>query len=551
MGGPWRERLWRQKPMPLDRFARIELDSTAKADHTLVSIPGHERGSGFHPIPGIGSAIRYRFGNGFDPVGKFSLYESEPGRIHKSSESGEVMMKKRAASKRKESVQKNVDWKALEIVHPDAAGIDVGGSEHWVAISPDRDPEPVRRFGCFTADLREMARWLVEKGVRSVAMQSTGVYWMPVLEVLEQHGLEVYLVNARHTKNVPGRKSDVQECQWLLKLHAFGLLNNSFQPTDEIRVARTLWRQRGNLVADASSTIQRMQKVLIEMNVQLSNVLSDISGVSGMCMIGAILEGERDPEVLMALVQPGVKATPQDILKSLEGNWRKELLFVLRQQVELYRMYQEKIQDCDQQLREHLESFGSVVDLQAQPIGPKPKGKKGSKNAPQFDLRTELYRITGIDWAQVNGIDVLTAQTVIAECGADLSAFPSEKRYTSWLGLVPTNEQSGGKILRRRTRKVVNRAAAAFRNAATTLLRSESYLGAQYRRLRTRLGAPKAITAMARKLACLFYRLIKHGQQYVDKGNEYYETKYREQQIRALAKRAQKLGLELVIPKTA
>jgi transposase len=374
---------------------------------------------------------------------------------------------------------------------------------------------------------------------------------MPVLEVLEQHGLEVYLVNARHTKNVPGRKSDVQECQWLLKLHAFGLLNNSFQPTDEIRVARTLWRQRGNLVADASSTIQRMQKVLIEMNVQLSNVLSDISGVSGMRMIGAILEGERDPETLAALVQPGVKATAEDILKSLEGNWRKELLFVLRQQVELYRMYQEKIQDCDRQLREHLESFGSVVDLKAQPIGPKPKGKKVSKNAPQFDLRTELYRITGIDWAQVNGIDVLTAQTVIAECGADLSAFPSEKQYTSWLGLVPTNEQSGGKILRRRTRKVVNRAAAAFRNAATTLLRSESYLGAQYRRLRTRLGAPKAITAMARKLACLFYSLIKHGQQYVDKGNEYYETKYREQQIRALAKRAQKLGVELVIPKTA
>src|SRR6266568_1112819 len=385
-------------------------------------------------------------------------------------------------------------------------------------------------------------------------MQSTGVYWMPVFEILEQQGLEVYLVNAQHTRNVLGRKSDVQECQWLLKLHAFGLLNNSFQPTDEIRVARTLWRQRGNLVADASSTIQRMQKVLIEMNVQLSNVLSDISGVSGMCMIGAILEGERDPEVLMALVQPGVKATPEDILTCLEGNWRKELLFVLRQQVELYRMYQEKIQDCDQQLREHLESFGSVVDLQAQPIGPKPKGKKVSKNAPQFDLRTELYRITGIDWAQVNGIDVLTAQTVIAECGAcgaDLSAFPSEKQYTSWLGLVPTNEQSGGKILRRRTRKVVNRAAAAFRNAATTLLRSESYLGAQYRRLRTRLGAPKAITAMARKLACLFYRLIKHGQQYVDKGTEYYEARYREQQIRSLAKRAQELGFQLVIPKTA
>jgi transposase len=461
------------------------------------------------------------------------------------------MSRNKPAGKVKGSVRKKVDWKALEIVHPDAAGIDVGGSEHWVAVSPDRDADPVRCFGCFTRDLLEMARWLMEKGVRSVAMQSTGVYWMPVLEVLEQHGLEVYLVNAQHTKNVPGRKSDVQECQWLLKLHAFGLLNNSFQPTDEIRVTRTLWRQRGNLVAEASSAIQRMQKALVEMNIQLSNVLSDISGVSGMSIIGAILGGERDPWELAALVQSGVKASQENIAKSLEGNWREELLFVLGQEVELYRIYQDKIADCDLQLRKHLESLGGKVNLQAQPIGPKPKGKKGSRNAPQFDLRTELYRLTGIDWAQINGIDVLTAQTVIAEAGADLNAFPSEKRFASWLGLCPTNEQSGGKILNRRTRKVVNRATVALRNAASTLLRSQSYLGAQYRRLRTRLGAPKAITAMARKLACLFYRLIKHGQQYVDKGTEYYEVRYRQQQIRSLAKRAQKLGLQLVIPKVA
>ena len=461
------------------------------------------------------------------------------------------MSKKKPTGKQKGSAPKRVDSKALEIVHPDAAGIDVGGSEHWVAISPDRDPEPVRRFGCFTADVREMGRWLVEKGVRSVAMQSTGVYWMPVFEVLEQQGLEVYLVNAQHTKNVPGRKSDVQECQWLLKLHAFGLLNNSFQPTDEIRIARTLWRQRSNLVAEASSVIQRMQKVLTEMNVQLSNVLSDVSGMSGMKIIEAILEGERDPWKLATFVEPEVKAKPEDIAKSLEGNWREELLFVLRQHVELYRIYQEKITDCDLQLRKHLESLGSKVDLRTQPIGNRPKGKKNSKNAPGFNLRTELYRITGIDWTQINGIDVLTAQTVIAEAGADLSAFPSEKQFASWLGLCPTNEQSGGKILNRRTRNVVNRATVAFRNAALTLLRSQSYLGAQYRRLRTRLGAPKAITAMARKLACLFYRLIKHGQPYVDKGTEYYEAKYREQQIRSLAKRAQKLGLQLVIPKTA
>ena len=241
------------------------------------------------------------------------------------------MNKKKPEGKQKGSAQKKVDWKALEIVHPDAAGIDVGGSEHWVAVSPDRDAEPVRRFGPFTADLHEMARWLVEKGVRSVAMQSTGV----------------------------GRKSDVEECQWLLKLHAFGLLNNSFQPTDEIRIARTLWRQRGNLVAEASSAIQRMQKVLTEMNVQLSNVLSDISGVSGMKIIGAILKGERDLQTLASLARPEVKATPRDIAKSLEGNWREELLFVLRQQVELYRIHQEKISDCDFQLRQHLESFGS------------------------------------------------------------------------------------------------------------------------------------------------------------------------------------------------
>ena len=272
-------------------------------------------------------------------------------------------------------------------------------------------------------------------------MQSTGVYWMPVFEILEQHGLEVYLVNARHTKNVPGRKSDIQECQWLLKLHAFGLLNNSFQPTDEIRVARTLWRQRGNLVAEAAqrdsadaegadrderSTQQRAERPERRQRNERSSE--------------PFWKGNGIPGLLAALVEPEVKATLQEIAKSLEGNWREELVFVLGQQVELYRFYQEKIADCDVQLRQHLESFGSKVDLTAQPIGPKPKGKKGSRNAPQFDLRTELYRITGIDWAQINGIDVLTAQTVIAEAGADLSAFPSEKQFASWLGLCPTNE---------------------------------------------------------------------------------------------------------------
>jgi transposase len=503
-----------------------------------------------HPIPDIGGVPLWVAAMELTPLESF-LLRIGAGPSPNLKQIGKNMKTKKPRSKQPVSARKQTNWKALEIVHPDAAGIDIGGSEHWVAISPDRDPEPVRCFGTFTAELHELARWLVEKGVRSVAMQSTGVYWMPVFEILEQHDLEVYLVNAQHTKNVPGRKSDVEECQWLLKLHAFGLLNNSFQPTDEIRTARTLWRQRGNLVAEAASAIQRMQKVLIEMNVQLSNVLSDLSGVSGMAIIGAILHGERDPRKLAALAEPEVQASPEDIAKSLEGNWRQELLFILGQHVQLYRFYQEKISDCDLQLRTHLASLESKVDLETHPIGPRPKGKKGSRNAPQFDLRTELYRITGIDWAQVNGMDVITAQTVITEAGADLSAFPTEKQFTSWLGLCPSNEQSGGKILKRRTRKVVNHASKAFRNAASSLLRSQSYLGAQYRRFRTRLGAPKAITAMARKLACLFFRLIKHGQPYVDKGTEYYEARYREQQIRSLTTRAQKLGLQLVIPGTA
>jgi transposase len=441
-----------------------------------------------------------------------------------------------------------VDWKALDIVHPDAAGIDIGGSQHWVALPPDRDAQPVRCFDCFTADLQQMAEWLVARGVRSVALQSTGVYWIPVFEVLQQHGLEVYLVNARHTKNLPGRKSDIAECQWLLKLHTFGLLNNSFQPTDEIRTARTLWRHRAGLVAQASSAIQRMQKALTEMNIQLANVLSDLSGVSGMAIVQAILGGERDPKVLAALADPQVKAPREVIAKSLQGNWRDELLFVLKQEVEMYRMYQERMRACDLRLQGHLKSMQAKVDLTAQPLGPRPKGKRARGNAPQFDLRTELYRISGVDWTQVDGIDVQVAQSVIAEVGVDLRAFPSEKHFANWLGLCPTNESSGGRVLQRRTPKVVNRAKVAFRQAASTLIRSQSYLGAQYRRLRTRLGAPKAITAMARKLACLFYRLLKHGKAYVDKGAEFYQQRYKEQQIRSVIKHARQLGLEVIQP---
>lgn len=458
------------------------------------------------------------------------------------------MSQKGPSKNRGKADQPKVDWKALEIVHPDAAGIDIGGSEHWVAVSPDRDEQSVRCFECFTADLEQMAEWLIDRGVRSVAMQSTGIYWIPVFEILQQRGLEVYLVNARHTKNLPGRKSDIAECQWLLKLHTFGLWNHSFQPSDEIRGVRTLWRHRAGVVAQAGSAIQRMQKVLIEMNIQLSNVWSDLSGVSGMKIVQAILDGERDPQELAAWADPRVKASKAVIAKSLEGNWRPELLFVLRQEVEMYRTCQDKIAACDRQVQQHLQSIAPKVDLDSQPLGPRPKGKRARGNAPEFDLRTELYRITGVDWTQVDGIDVQVAQTVVTEVGMDLKSFPSEKHFANWLGLCPTNETSSGKVLNRRTPKVVNRAKVAFRQAASTLIRSQSYLGAQYRRLRTRLGAPKAITAMARKLACLFFRLLKQGQQYVDRGAAFYEARYREQQVQFVVKRARQLGLQVVQP---
>ena len=291
-----------------------------------------------------------------------------------------------------------------------------------------------------------------------------------------------------------------------------------------------------------------MQKALTEMNIQLSNVLSDLSGVSGMAILDAILDGKRDPRALAELADPQVKAPKEAIAKSLEGNWRAELLFVLEQEMALYRAYREQIGACDRQLQQHLQTMTPKVDLQAQPLGPRPKGKRARGNAPKFDLRTELYRITGVDWTQVDGMDVQVAPSVIAEVGVNLDAFATERHFASWLGLCPSNETSGGRVLNRRTPKVVNRAKTALRQAATALLRSQSYLGAQYRRLRTRLGAPKAITAMARKLACLFYRLLKNGQQYVDKGTQYYELRHRDQQMRLLLKRAKQLGVQVIMP---
>ena len=433
----------------------------------------------------------------------------------------------------------------LEVVHPHAAGIDVGNSAHDVAVRPDRDSEPVRRFECFTADLHRMADWLQSCGVETVAMQSTGVYWIPLYEILEERGLEVYLVNARHTKNLPGRKSDVQESQWLLKLHTYGLLNNSFQPVSEIRGLRTYWRQRGEHVRGAATCIQRMQKALTQMNVQLANVISDISGLTGQLIIRAIVAGDRDPRKLAGLSDRRVHASQEEIAKSLEGNWRPELLFVLQQEIDMYHTYQKRIVECDRQLQKQLARLTGVTPPGKEPRQ-KPKTKPAAaKNAPRFDLSSELQRVTGVDLTRIDGIDVMVAQTLLSEVGLDMSRWKTESHFASWLGLCPENRISGDKVLARGTRRVVNRAATALRQAANTLIRSRSYLGAQYRRLRTKLGAPKAITAMAHRLARLVYRMLKYGQAYVDKGTEYYEERFRQQQIQLLRKRAAKLGLQI------
>ena len=433
----------------------------------------------------------------------------------------------------------------LSVVHPKAAGIDVGNREHYVAVPPHLDANPVRVFGCFTADLIALADWLKQRGIETVALQSTGVYWIALYDLLSERGIKVFLVNARDTKNMPGRKTDVQECQWLLKLHVYGLLKNSFRPAEEICVMRTLWRQRQQHIGDASTCIQRMQKALTQMNLQLANVISDITGETGQGIIEAILRGERDPRELAKLRDPRIKASSDQIAKSLEGNWRGELLFVLKQEFEMYKSFQGMIQECDRELHQHFQRMEPTADPAELPKVPRHKRPRG--NVPEnFDLRKELYRIAGVDLTTVDGINILTAQTIIAECGTDMSRWADAGQFTSWLNLAPRDKISSRKVIGRDKRKVVNRAGQALRNAATTLLKSNSYLGAQYRRLRTKLDAPKAIKAMAAKLARTCYQLMKHGQAFVDKGAEFYEQNYRQQQIRMVMKKAAGLGLHLV-----
>jgi transposase len=415
---------------------------------------------------------------------------------------------------------------------PDAAGIDLAAIEIWVAVAPDRCELPIRRFGAFTQDLMAIVKWLVECGIRTVAMEATGVYWIPLYQLLSEAGIEVCLVNARHVKNVPGRKSDVRDCQWLQYLHSVGLLRASYRPDQSVCRARSIYRFRQNLLTQGAQHLQHMQAALDQMNIKLHHVIDDLSGVTGMAIIEAMLKGEREPLRLAKYRNKSIKATEETIAKSLEGDWRSEHLFVLRLAWENGKHVQQQIQKCDQELLEYTRQLEAstlvakpitpikIVSLNAEPgvpelnavpvVRPSKPRRKTSKNEPDGPWREELHRFFGVDLTVIPGISILTGITLMTELGNDLSAFKTAQHFSSWLCLCPDNETSASKVLRRATRKSQNRLRQGLRMAASSLHHDKSYLGEKYRRLRTKLGAPKAITAMAHQIARIIWHLITH-----------------------------------------
>ena len=450
--------------------------------------------------------------------------------------------KKKGRSRR---AQKSKTTQSQPVIRPHAAGIDVGATELYVAVPADCDPLPVRTFGTFTEDLHALAQWLVDCGVRTVALESTGVYWIPIFQILEARGLEVCLVNAHYVKNVPGRKTDVCDCQWLQYLHSVGLLRASFRPPAQVCALRTLWRHRDMLVRCAASHVQHMQKALTQMNLQLANVISDLTGKTGLAIIDAILTGERDPQNLAALRDGRIKADKSTIAKSLVGDWKEEHLFTLRQARAIYGHYQQMAAECDVQIAVFLRGFESRIDVAAAPL-PARTCHGPNRNEPRFDLRTELYRILGVDLTQVPGLQNTTISTFLSEVGPCVERFATPKHFASWLGLCPDNRITGGRVILSATRDVKSRTAYALRMAAQSFHRSQSALGDYFRRMKARLGTPAAITAAAHKLARIIHHLIKHRCPYdasVFAAEEEFHRKRREKNLR---KQAAAHGFQLV-----
>ena len=450
-------------------------------------------------------------------------------------------------SKRSNREQRKIQ--SMPVLQPNAAGIDIGAKEIFVAVDSARDPRPVRQFTTFTPDLHEAAQWLKKLGIESIVMESTGVYWIPVFEILESYSFEVLLVNARHVKNVPGRKTDVQDCQWLQYLHAVGLLRGSYRPPKEICAIRALRRHRENLVRAASTQVQHMHKALTQMNIQIHHVISDITGITGLAIIDAILAGERDLKKLADLKDPRIHAPKNVIAKALKGHYLQEHLFTLKQALACYRHYQKMIIECDREI----ETLLQIYENHGKPpkvtyTRPAPKAKKKRSHDPNFDLTSYMKNILNTDLTEIEGIGATTAHTFFTEVGTrvELLKFPTEKHFTSWLGLCPANKISGGKILSSKTRKIENKLSTALRLAALTLWRTQSPLGDYFRKMKARHGTPKAITATAHKLARIIYAMVRYQIPYDHSLFEKQQKLNKERRIKYLRKQAQNLGFHLV-----
>jgi len=441
---------------------------------------------------------------------------------------------------------------ALPVMRPNAAGIDIGATEIYVAVPADRAPKNVRAFATFTQDLQALADWLQQCGVDTVAMESTGVYWIPLFQILEDRGLEVCLVNARHVKNVPGRKSDVSDCQWLQFLHSVGLLRASFRPEPEICAVRAFLRHRESLRQMACTHVLHMQKALDQMNLQLHHVISDITGQTGLAIVDAILGGERDARRLAKLRNGHIQASEAVIVKSLVGDYREEHLFTLRQSLEAYRQYQRFIEECEGQIRRAVERFEPPpppTDGPAPGDPPAPSRRSSPLDSPAeapSGPRQQLERAFGVDLTQIPSIKLGTVQTLFGEVGPDFRPFRSASAFASWMGLCPHNDISGGKVLHAGTRKVNCRIATILRVAAQSLYRSKSALGDYYRRMRARLGGPKALTATAHKLARIIYHLVTTGQPFDESRFAADQTRYQQRQQAKLRAKARALGFQLV-----
>jgi transposase len=450
-------------------------------------------------------------------------------------------------NRRRSPGKRRVSPSVLERINPDVAGIDCGAANHYVAVPPDRDPHPVQSFSTFTGDLQRLAEWRTRCRVKSVAMEATGVYWIPIYEMLEARGFEVLLVNARHLKNVPGRKSEVSDCEWIRELHSVGLLRGSFRPAAEIVALRADLRHRHTLIERAGIDTQRMQKALVQMNLQLPLAVSDITGVTGLRILRDIVAGQRDPQHLAEHRDHRCRASKADLVAALTGQYRPEHLFVLQQNLELFDACQQQLASCDRAIEAQVRTLTARVARPTTPLPAPRVTRKPRGNEPAFEMRTPIHHLTGgVDLTQIDGIAPYTALKLLSELGTDMTRWPTEKHFTSWLTLAPKNKISGGRLLSSQTAPSANRAAAMLRLAVMSLSRTQTALGAFYRRLAARIGKPQAVTATARKLAILVYRALKGELTYRDPGADAYNHQQRTRVLRHLRQRAATLGFELV-----